>query len=77
MATHMNNHFNPFLPIHAEDITFAAGVTDLNESCALVLCDADSNESLLLGGPVYGAFNRDLVMRTRYKTYLAGPNPES
>ncbi|KAI0454571.1 PLP-dependent transferase [Xylaria acuta] len=48
MANHMNKHFEPASPIDAEEITFAAGVTDLNEACA----------------PVYGAFSRDLSMRT-------------
>ncbi|KAI1385379.1 acc synthase [Hypoxylon trugodes] len=63
-AKHLNNHFNPAQEIDPEDITYAAGVTDINEVCALVTCNPDNNESILLGKPVYGAFARDLVMRT-------------
>ncbi|KAH8897571.1 PLP-dependent transferase [Thozetella sp. PMI_491] len=64
MAQHMNAYFSPVQPFDAEQLTFAAGVTDLNEICALVTCNPDANESIMLGGPVYGAFSRDLVMRT-------------
>lgn len=41
MAKHLNNHFKPAMAIDAEEITFAAGVTSLNEVCALVLCNPD------------------------------------
>ncbi|GAP84010.1 putative classes I and II family [Rosellinia necatrix] len=64
MANHINNHFEPAHRIDAEEITFAAGVTDLNEACALVTCNPDADEAIMLGRPVYGAFSRDLCMRT-------------
>lgn len=63
MAKHLNTHFRPARAIDAEEITFAAGVTSLNEACAFVLCDPD--DDIMLVGPVYGAFNRDLSTRTR------------
>ncbi|KAI0164074.1 acc synthase [Xylariaceae sp. FL1272] len=62
MAAHMNAHFNPFQEITAEEITFAAGVTDLNEVCALLTCDP--GQCFMLGAPLYGSFSRDLVLRT-------------
>ncbi|KAI0197338.1 pyridoxal phosphate-dependent transferase [Xylaria flabelliformis] len=64
MANHMNKYFEPASPIDAEEITFAAGVTDLNEACALVTCNPDAKEAIMLGRPVYGSFSRDLCMRT-------------
>lgn len=62
MAKHLNIHFKPFQEIDAEEITFAAGVTFLNEACALLICD--EGEAIMLGRPVYGAFYRDLTTRT-------------
>ncbi|KAI3318157.1 PLP-dependent transferase [Xylariaceae sp. AK1471] len=64
MASHLNKHFSPAHAIDAEEITFAAGVTDLNEVCALITCNPDTDDSIILGRPVYGAFSRDLCMRT-------------
>ncbi|KAI0405233.1 PLP-dependent transferase [Xylaria palmicola] len=64
MASHINKHFGPAHAVDAEEITFAAGVTDLNEACALVTCNPDADEAIMLGGPVYGSFSRDLYMRT-------------
>ncbi|KAJ5714485.1 uncharacterized protein N7483_011666 [Penicillium malachiteum] len=62
MAKHLNAHFNPFTRIDAEEVNFASGVTSLNELCAFLLCNP--NDSILLVGPVYGAFHRDLTTRT-------------
>ncbi|KAI1268178.1 acc synthase [Xylariaceae sp. FL1019] len=62
MAAHMNAHFSPVQEITAEEVTFAAGVTGLNEVCALLTCDP--GQCLMLGAPVYGSFSRDLVVRT-------------
>lgn len=64
MADHINKHFESASPIDAEEITFAAGVTDLNEACALVTCNPDAREAIMLSRPGYGAFSRDLCMRT-------------
>ncbi|KAI4858763.1 acc synthase [Hypoxylon rubiginosum] len=64
MASHLNRHFKPVQDIDPEQITFGAGVTSLNEVCGLITCNPDSQESILLGRPVYGAFAFDLTMRT-------------
>ncbi|KAI0420287.1 PLP-dependent transferase [Xylaria grammica] len=64
MANHLNAHFAPASAIDAEEITFAAGVTNLNEACALVTCNPDADEAIMLGKPVYGAFSLDLCLRT-------------
>lgn len=64
MADYLNSHFKPVQQIDAEEITFAAGVTVLNEICALVTCNPDADESILLGMPSYGSFRTDLAMRT-------------
>ena len=65
MAAHLNAHFHPANNIVPEEITFAAGVTYLNEASTLILCDPDQNDGIMLGRPVYGAFARDLAMRTK------------
>ena len=65
MARHLNTHFKPVHSIDAEEVTFAAGVTDLNEVCALITCDAGQNDAIMLRRPVYGAFYRDLTTRTK------------
>ncbi|KAE8342755.1 hypothetical protein BDV24DRAFT_162286 [Aspergillus arachidicola] len=56
MATQLDTHFNP------EDITFAAGVSYLNEASALILFDPDQNDAIMLGRPVYGVFARNLAV---------------
>lgn len=61
MATHLNEFFDPATEIDAEEITFAAGVTDLNEVCALLTCN--EGEAIMLVKPVYGTFLRDLATR--------------
>lgn len=62
MASHVNKHFQAAFAVDPEHITFAAGVTALNETSAMMLCN--EGEAIMLGRPVYGAFFRDLTMRT-------------
>lgn len=64
MASHLNAYFQPVQAIDPEEITFAAGVTDLNEVCALITCNPDQHDSIMLGAPIYGPFSKDLAMRT-------------
>ncbi|KAF7593693.1 hypothetical protein BBP40_010985 [Aspergillus hancockii] len=64
MAGHLNRRFWPWTGIDGVEVTFAAGVTNLNEVCALSLCDADQGDGIMLGRPVYGAFSGELAMRT-------------
>ncbi|KAM3071737.1 hypothetical protein ACMFMG_009607 [Clarireedia jacksonii] len=67
MAKHLNAYFRPVQAFDAEEITFAAGVTSINEVCALITCDPDSGDSIMLGSPVYGVFSKDMGMRTGVK----------
>ncbi|KAI0814345.1 PLP-dependent transferase [Xylaria sp. FL0064] len=64
MANHLNEHFAPAHAVDAEQITFAAGVTNLNEACALVTCNPNANEAIMLGTPIYGQFSLDMCLRT-------------
>ncbi|KAL8652869.1 MAG: hypothetical protein Q9226_004084 [Calogaya cf. arnoldii] len=64
MADHLNDLFHPVHTIDPEEITFAAGVTDLNEVCAPVTCDANQYDSIMLERPIYRPFFKDLTMRT-------------
>lgn len=64
MSKHLNAHFNPTQDIGPEEITIAAGVTYLNEVCALLTCNPNQNDAIMLGRPVYGSFNVDLTTRT-------------
>ncbi|TVY19878.1 putative aminotransferase tcpI [Lachnellula arida] len=69
MAAHINKHFSPFNPITAENVTFTAGVTGLNEMITLSL--VDEGEGILLGRPIYGAFRGDMTTRTKSKLVYA------
>ncbi|KAF2435130.1 1-aminocyclopropane-1-carboxylate synthase 1 [Tothia fuscella] len=62
MANVVNEYFSPHEDISLDEITFTSGVTVLNESLALALCDP--GDSVLLGQPAYGSFGNDLVQRT-------------
>lgn len=62
MANHVNTYFAPTTPITAEEITWAAGVTALNEMLTVILCD--ENDSILIGSTIYGSFNKDITTRT-------------
>jgi 1-aminocyclopropane-1-carboxylate synthase len=64
MAKQLNAYFQPVQAFDAEEITFAAGVTSINEVCAMITCNPDSGDSIMLGSPVYGTFSKDMGMRT-------------
>ena len=66
MAVHLNEFFEPSKLIDPENITVAAGVTALNEACALVTCDSSSCDAIMLGKYNYGAFPTDMTLRTGY-----------
>jgi len=72
MASHINTYFAPVTPIASGDITWAAGVTALNEMLTMVLCD--EGDAILIGSTVYGSFNKDLTMRTAYVTLQPFPH---
>ncbi|EHK96099.1 putative 1-aminocyclopropane-1-carboxylate synthase-like protein 2 [Glarea lozoyensis 74030] len=67
MATHINETFNPTFEVTSEHVTFAPGITALNEMVAKNL--ADDGDAWLLGMPCYGAFNYDLKMTTGDEIY--------
>lgn len=62
MSDHINAYFAPVAQITAEHITWAAGVTALNEMLTMVLCD--EKDSILIGSTIYGSFNKDMTSRT-------------
>ena len=73
MTKHLNQRFQPVQTIDPEEITFTAGVTSLNEACALITCN--SGDSIMLGTPIYSPFAKDLVMRTGYVGSFRCPDP--
>ncbi|EED13267.1 aminotransferase, classes I and II family [Talaromyces stipitatus ATCC 10500] len=58
MAKLLNTYFHPVRPVSADHILFTSGVTSLNSIVALTL--TDPGDGILLGQPIYGAFNGDL-----------------
>ncbi|KAB8211009.1 hypothetical protein BDV34DRAFT_220181 [Aspergillus parasiticus] len=60
LAGFINEH-NDF-DKRTQDITFAAGVSYLNEASALIVFDPDQNDAIMLGRPVYGVFVRNLAV---------------
>ncbi|KAG0645986.1 putative aminotransferase sirI [Hyphodiscus hymeniophilus] len=65
MASHINDYFNPYVPITPEHVTFTAGVTGLNEMVAFNL--TDEGDGILLGRPIYGTFYDDLTTKSSGK----------
>ncbi|KAH8801375.1 pyridoxal phosphate-dependent transferase [Xylogone sp. PMI_703] len=57
MAAHMNEYFNPFLPINPKHIITAAGLTPIHEMVALSL--GDPGDGILISRPMYGRFVLD------------------
>jgi hypothetical protein len=64
MASHLNDYFDPFVPVTLEQVTFTAGVTGLNEMIAFNL--TDDRDGISLGRPIYGSFYDDLMTKSRY-----------
>lgn len=60
MASLINTYFAPVHQIDPGHIVFTNGVTALNSLVALSLTDGNSNDGILLGQPIYGAFYGDL-----------------
>lgn len=58
MANFINTGFSPASPTTVDEISFASGVTALNDIVSL--CTTAENEGLLLGMPIYGSFAPDL-----------------
>ena len=57
MAAHINELFNPFVPVQAGDIITAAALTSIHELLGYSL--ADPGECILVARPFYGRFELD------------------
>ena len=71
MASHLNDYFDPFVPVTSEDVTFTAGVTGLNEMIAFSL--TDEGDGILLGRPIYGSFYDDLMAKSKQAPRSTSP----
>lgn len=58
MVKLVTTYFHPAFSITVDQIIFTSGVTSLNSMCAM--CLTDPGDGILLGQPIYGAFNGDL-----------------
>jgi bifunctional pyridoxal-dependent enzyme with beta-cystathionase and maltose regulon repressor activities len=67
MATFVNNRFRSATPVTMDQVSFATGVTALNEVIAHCITDGES-DGLLLGMPVYGSFAPDMQSTSRHET---------
>lgn len=63
MANLVNDYFNPWEKVHADDIAVASGVTSVSDIVSWAV--ADEGEGFLIGQPFYGAFINDLTARSR------------
>jgi histidinol-phosphate/aromatic aminotransferase/cobyric acid decarboxylase-like protein len=57
MASHLNDYFNPFVPVQPDQILTAAGLTAMHEMLALSF--GDPGDGILVSRPVYGRFELD------------------
>ncbi|KAH6668473.1 acc synthase [Halenospora varia] len=69
MASHLNDHFSPIMPVTSEHVTFTAGIAGLNEMVAFSL--TDHGQGILLGRPIYGSFYDDLMTKSRCQLVYA------
>ncbi|KAB2579762.1 1-aminocyclopropane-1-carboxylate synthase-like protein 1 [Lasiodiplodia theobromae] len=66
VASFVNEHFNPALPVESKHVRVSLGVSNANEVMAFVL--ANEGDGFLLGRPYYGAFVGDFWARAKVKT---------
>lgn len=57
MAAHINEYFEPFLPVRPEQIITGAGLTSIHDMVGLSL--GDPGDGILVSRPVYGRFELD------------------
>jgi predicted aspartyl protease len=67
MASFVNNRFVPAAPVTMDQVSFATGVTALNEVIAHCMTDG-KRDGLLLGMPIYGSFAPDMQSTSKYET---------
>jgi 1-aminocyclopropane-1-carboxylate synthase len=63
MAAHMDRYFNPVAKVDPEDLIFASGCTALFEMLGFTLFE--EGETLLIGRPIYQAFENDFGLRAK------------
>lgn len=68
VASFVNEHFNPALPVEGKHVRVSLGVSNANEVMAFVL--ANEGDGFLLGRPYYGAFVGDFWARAKYSLLL-------
>lgn len=62
LATFVNEHFNPLIPVDAGDIIVSSGVSGVLDQLAWGICN--EGEGVLIGRPVYSGFVTDLDSRS-------------
>ncbi len=64
MAKHVNKYFGSVIPVTAENILFANGVSAICSMLGFIL--GDPNDGVLLMRPVYGKFRNDWGIMAGY-----------
>lgn len=72
MAAHMNEYFEPVLPVQADEIITAAALTGIHELLGYSLGDA--GDGILVARPVYGRFELDFGNTSNLKMVYADMN---
>jgi 1-aminocyclopropane-1-carboxylate synthase len=61
MASHINKYFKPLKPVLAENLLFSTGCTSICDMLGHALFEP--GEGLLLGRPIYQAFQTDFGLK--------------
>jgi bifunctional pyridoxal-dependent enzyme with beta-cystathionase and maltose regulon repressor activities len=69
MASFMNEHFNPFIPVEGNQILVASGITGILNMLAFSL--GDPGDAVLVSTPVYGRFELDFNNEARLRIVYA------
>jgi 1-aminocyclopropane-1-carboxylate synthase len=69
MASFINEHFNPFLPVTGSQILVSGGVTSIENMLAFSL--GDPGDGILVSGPIYGRFELDFGNEAKLKIVYA------
>lgn len=63
MTKHINRLFHPLIPVEADQILFANGVTSLCEMLGFTIFD--EGDAVLLSKPIYQAFQLDFGTKAK------------
>lgn len=69
MASFINEHFNPFIPITDSQVLAGGGVTSNENMIAFSI--GDPGDGILVSGPIYGRFELDFGSEARLKIVYA------